>query len=85
MIVSGGLNVYAKEVELVLVTHPDIADAAVVGRPDEQFGESVVAFVQLQSPSARSRKMKLFIFAKSDWRAIRSRAKCCLSMNSLVL
>ena len=51
MIVSGGLNVYAKEVELVLVTHPDIADAAVVGIADEHFGESVLAFVQLQSPA----------------------------------
>ena len=64
MIVSGGLNVYAKEVELVLVEHPDIADAAVVGRPDEQFGESVVAFVQLQSPECSITQDEVIHFCK---------------------
>jgi long-chain acyl-CoA synthetase len=46
MVVSGGYNVYSKEVEQVLGEHPDIADAAVVGVPDELYGEAVAAFVQ---------------------------------------
>jgi fatty-acyl-CoA synthase len=45
MIVSGGENIYPRELEEVLYTHPEIADAAVVGLPDEVWGESVCAFV----------------------------------------
>ena len=43
MIVSGGENVYPAEVENVLMSHPDINDVAVIGLPDEKFGEAVVA------------------------------------------
>lgn len=46
MVLSGGFNIYSKEVECVLTLHPDIADAAVVGVPDETFGEAVAAFVE---------------------------------------
>ena len=42
------------EIESALVGHPDVAEAAVVGRPDELKGQAVVAFVTLQAP-ARSR------------------------------
>ncbi len=53
MIVSGGINIYPAEIEKVLLQHPDIADAAVVGAPDEKFGERIVAFL-----TARSIKLK---------------------------
>ena len=46
MVVTGGYNVYSKEVEQVLTQHPDVADAAVVGVPDAVYGEAVAAFVQ---------------------------------------
>ncbi len=46
MIISGGVNIYPQEVEDLLVTHPRIADAAVVGVPSEEFGEEVKAVVQ---------------------------------------
>jgi long-chain acyl-CoA synthetase len=46
MVVTGGYNVYSKEVEQVLAGHPDVADAAVVGVPDAVYGEAVAAFVQ---------------------------------------
>ncbi|MDP3551810.1 MAG: long-chain fatty acid--CoA ligase [Novosphingobium sp.] len=49
MIIRGGFNVYSREVEEVLNTHPAIALAAVVGRPDDLFGEEIVAFVQLRA------------------------------------
>jgi acyl-CoA synthetase (AMP-forming)/AMP-acid ligase II len=45
MIVSGGENIYSREVEEALLSHPNIADAAVVGAPDERWGETVMAFV----------------------------------------
>lgn len=45
MIISGGENVYPTEVEGVLATHPDVRDVAVIGRPDERWGERVAAAV----------------------------------------
>jgi long-chain acyl-CoA synthetase len=46
MIISGGVNIYPQEIENLLVTHPKVADAAVIGAPDPDFGEKVVAVVQ---------------------------------------
>jgi long-chain acyl-CoA synthetase len=45
MLISGGVNVYPSEIEAVLVSHPEIAEAAVVGAPDDEWGEVPVAFV----------------------------------------
>lgn len=45
MIITGGMNVYTVEVENALATHPDILDAAVVGKPHPLYGESIVAVV----------------------------------------
>ena len=46
MIISGGVNIYPQEAENVLITHPKVADVAVIGVPDEEFGEAVKAIVQ---------------------------------------
>ena len=46
MIISGGVNVYPQEVESLLVTHPRIMDAAVIGTPDPDYGEIVTAVIQ---------------------------------------
>ncbi|WP_295560032.1 acyl-CoA synthetase [uncultured Sphingomonas sp.] len=46
MIISGGVNVYPQEIENLLVTHPAVADVAVIGVPCEEMGESVLAIVQ---------------------------------------
>jgi long-chain acyl-CoA synthetase len=46
MIISGGVNIYPQEAENILITHPAVADVAVIGVPDEEFGESVKAVVQ---------------------------------------
>ncbi len=45
LIITGGLNVYPREVEMVLEQHPAVAEAAVVGVPSEQWGEEVTAYV----------------------------------------
>ena len=52
MIVTGGENVYPAEVENALFSHPDVADAAVIGVPDERWGEAVKAVVVLR-PGAK--------------------------------
>lgn len=48
MIITGGFNVYSTEVEQALLSHPDIQDCAVIGLPDEHWGEMVTAVVQLR-------------------------------------
>jgi fatty-acyl-CoA synthase len=48
MVISGGVNVYPAEVEGVLEAHPDIAEVAIVGMPDAEWGERVCAFVVLK-------------------------------------
>ncbi|MFC1822098.1 long-chain fatty acid--CoA ligase [Thermodesulfobacteriota bacterium] len=48
MIIIGGFNVYPKEVEEILYTHPKVAQAAVIGLPDPEAGERVKAFIQLK-------------------------------------
>ena len=45
MIISGGANIYPREIEEVLLTHPDVVEAAVVGQPHPDWGEVAVAFV----------------------------------------
>ena len=46
MIISGGVNIYPKEIENLLIGHPKVADVAVIGAPHEEMGEQVVAVVQ---------------------------------------
>jgi long-chain acyl-CoA synthetase len=52
MVISGGENVYPAEVEAALRSHPAVSDAAVIGIPDERWGEAVHAVVVLRTGSA---------------------------------
>jgi long-chain acyl-CoA synthetase len=52
LIISGGVNIYPREVEDVLVLHPAVADVAVIGLPDEEMGQRVHAVVQPADPGA---------------------------------
>jgi acyl-CoA synthetase (AMP-forming)/AMP-acid ligase II len=54
MIITGGFNVYSAEVEQALLAHPAVQDCAVVGLPDEKWGERVVAVVQPRAGSSPS-------------------------------
>ncbi|MET7477402.1 long-chain fatty acid--CoA ligase [Streptomyces sp. NPDC005648] len=51
MIISGGFNVYSAEVEQALMEHPAVQDCAVIGLPDDTWGERVTAVVQLHAPA----------------------------------
>ena len=51
MIISGGVNIYPAEIEGTLLAHPEVADAAVIGVPDDEWGESVKAVVQAKDPN----------------------------------
>ncbi len=58
MIISGGSNIYPREIEEVLLRHPDLVEAAVVGRPHPDWGEEVVAFV-VTKPGAQVERATL--------------------------
>jgi long-chain acyl-CoA synthetase len=45
MIISGGSNIYPREIEEVLLTHPGVAECAVIGAPDPEWGETAIAFI----------------------------------------
>lgn len=49
VVISGGVNLYPAEIESVLLAHPSVRDCAVIGVPDEEFGESLLALVEKQS------------------------------------
>ncbi len=55
-IISGGVNIYPREAEDVLIVHPAVLDVGVVGVPDDEMGERVVAFVQLAPADRRRRR-----------------------------
>jgi long-chain acyl-CoA synthetase len=54
LIISGGVNIYPAEVESVLLTHPAVADVAVIGVPDDEWGQRVTALVQPRGPVAEA-------------------------------
>lgn len=63
LIIRGGFNVYPREIEEVLYGHPDVAEVAVIGRPDERLGEEVAAAVALK-PGGAVTAEELIEFAK---------------------
>ena len=65
MVVSGGENVYPAEVENVLMAHPGVADVAVIGVPDQQWGETVKAVV-VPAAGAEPTPAHLIAFAREQ-------------------
>ena len=74
MIISGGVNIYPQELENLLITHPKVADAAVVGAPDEEMGEKVVAVIQPMDWSAAGEDLKaeLAAFCRANLSHVKS-------------
>ena len=65
MIISGGENIYPKELEDVLYSHPDILEAAVVGIPDPKWGETVKAYIVLK-PGKQMTEEQVIQFCQSS-------------------
>ena len=63
MIISGGVNIYPQETENVLSTHPQVADVAVFGVPNAEFGEEVKAVVVLVDPAQASPELAAQLIA----------------------
>lgn len=79
MIISGGVNIYPQEAENILITHEKVADVAVIGVPDPDFGEQVKAVVQLMPGIAESDEVaeELVLFCQSQL----SKIKCPRSVD----
>jgi len=60
VIISGGTNIYPREVEEVLLRHEGVAEVSVIGRPDPEWGEAVVACVVLHDPSVDAQDLDAF-------------------------
>jgi acyl-CoA synthetase (AMP-forming)/AMP-acid ligase II len=79
MIISGGVNIYPQETENVLVTHPKVYDVAVIGVPNEDFGEEVKAVVQPVDPADAGPELERELI---DWcRERLSHLKCPRSVD----
>ncbi|RWS08562.1 AMP-binding protein-like protein [Dinothrombium tinctorium] len=64
IIIRGGINIYPREIEEVLITHPLVKNAAVCGVPDPRLGEEVCAWITLRDPSATVKVDALREFCK---------------------
>jgi 2-furoate---CoA ligase len=71
MIISGGENIYPIEVEDVLLRHPDVAEACVVGLPDERLGQVVAAFVVARGAGANATTLDAFCRAAPGFAAFK--------------
>ncbi|MEO1405908.1 MAG: acyl-CoA synthetase, partial [Pseudomonadota bacterium] len=79
MIISGGVNIYPQETENILITHPKVADCAVIGVPDPDFGEAVKAVVQPAEGQVHSEELaeELMAFCRDNL----SKLKCPKSID----
>ena len=77
MIISGGVNIYPQEAENLLITHPKVLDCAVIGVPNEEFGEEVKAVVQprdmrdVAGPLAKQMEAELMAFCRESLSALK--------------
>jgi long-chain acyl-CoA synthetase len=68
MILRGGFNVYPRELEELMITHPAVSLVAVVGVPDERFGEEVKAYV-VRKPGATVTEEELLAWCRDQFAA----------------
>ena len=82
MIISGGYNIWPLEIEKALATHPDVREVAVVGVPDEKWGESVFAVVVLEEGSAVT-EGDLIDWARAQVGSVKRPRRIVISQESL--
>jgi fatty-acyl-CoA synthase len=71
MIIRGGENIFPREIEQRLFTHPSVGDAAVVGIPDDKWGEQVCAFVRA-APGTMCEKDELVAYVRAELAAYKA-------------
>jgi acyl-CoA synthetase (AMP-forming)/AMP-acid ligase II len=71
MIITGAFNVYPAEVEAILMQHPAIQDCAVIGLPDEKWGEAVTAFVEVRT-GRQAETEELIAFCKDKLGSVKT-------------
>ena len=74
MIITGGYNVYAREVEAVILAHPAVQECAVVGRPDDKWGEAVTGVIELKA-NATATAEEIAAYCKKELGSIKA-PKC---------
>lgn len=72
MIISGGFNVYPGEIEQLIWGHPAIKDCAVIGIPDEKWGEQVTAVVELKDPNVKPNAQEIIELCKKKLGSVKS-------------
>jgi o-succinylbenzoate---CoA ligase len=72
LVISGGVNVHPDEVEAVLAAHPGVAEAAVAGRPDPEWGQRVAAFVVPRDPASPPTLAELRAFVRERLAAVKA-------------
>jgi len=63
-VISGGSNIYPREIEEVLLAHPGVREVSVIGRPDDEWGEIVVAYVVGDAPAGELDQLCLNAIAR---------------------
>ncbi|MBX9461899.1 MAG: AMP-binding protein [Aquamicrobium sp.] len=71
MLISGGYNVYPAEVERVILSHPMVQDCAVIGIPDDKWGEAVTAIVELR-PDAAADAQEIIALCRKELGAVKA-------------
>jgi len=72
MIISGGFNVYPSEIEQHLWAHPAIKDCAVIGIPDDKWGEQVTAVVELKDPTVKPDEQDIINYCKEKFGSVKT-------------
>jgi len=72
MIISGGFNVYPSEIEQLIWGMPEIKDCAVIGVPDEKWGEQVTAVVELKNPDCIPDEQEIIQYCKNKLGSVKA-------------
>ncbi len=72
MIITGGFNVYPSEIEQILWGYPDIQDCAVIGVPDEKWGEQVTAVIELKDKDTKPDVQKIIAYCKQKLGSVKT-------------
>ena len=79
MVIRGGENIYPREIEEFLFTHPAVEQAAVVGVPDPKYGEELCAWIKLKPAATATRGRDSRLLPAAAWPTSRCRATCSSS------